>query len=167
MDNKGPTAGIFIERNYINGVRLGAEANYCYSTFTYTYTNPPDTQGFITYSGNSRYFAMPVHFAFNALHQHKNLPWGLYGKIGYMPYVHVRSNVQYEYKSNPAFNKKLTSTQSHAEHYVLIGIEATYTKRRMMISVGLTNYNNIKVRKNHEYTSFPSLSVDAKIGMQL
>lgn len=167
MDNKGPMAGIFFERNFANGVRLGAEVDYCYSTFSHTYSNLLDTPGFITYSGNSRYFAMPVHISFNALHKHENSPWAVYGKIGYMSYLHLRSEVSYEYQANRAFNKKLTSTQSNTEHYMSIGIEATYTTRWAMVSLGLTNYNNIKVSQKHSYTGFPSLSVDAKIGMRL
>lgn len=167
MDNRGPMTGVFFERNFANGVRLGVEMNYCYSTFSHTYTNLPDTQGFITYSGNSKYFAMPVHFAFNALHEHKNQPFGLYGKLGYMPYLHLSSEVKYEYQINQAFNRKLTSTQSHTEHYVLLGVEFTYTKRGAVLSMGLTNYNNIKVSQKRPYTGFPSLSVDAKIGMRL
>lgn len=159
-------AGAFFERNFANGIRLGVEVNYCYISFKHNYFNPPDTQGVITYSGNSRYLATPVHLSFNALHERTNSPLGLYGKIGYMPYIHLRSDVKYEYQSNSVFNRKLTSTQSHIEHYILLGIEATYTKRGTMVSLGLTNYNNIKVSQKQEYTGFPSLSVDAKIGMR-
>lgn len=167
MNNQGPMAGAFFERNFANGVRLGVEMNYCYSTFSYTYTNLPDTQGFITYSGNSRHFAVPVHFAFNVLHERKNQPFGFYGKMGYMPYMHLSSDVKYEYQTNNAFNKKLYSTQNHTAHYVLLGVEATYTKRNMIVSIGITNYSTIKVSKKSSIAGFPSLSVDGKIGMRL